>query len=267
MDLDGLRIGTDRPGLLQRDPRHDLDLDRRTVEAAASRQLDRLRDLQARLAAEHRRSVLLVLQGLDASGKDGTIRRVFSGLNPLGCRVTSFKVPNDAELEHDYLWRVHAACPRRGELGIFNRSHYEDVVTARVRRVIDEPAQRRRCAEITQFEAMLAAEGTAIVKVFLHISKAEQRRRLQARVDDPAKRWKFNRGDLETRKHWREIHAEYHRVLAATSNGIAPWWVVPADHKWARDHVVGELLVHTLESLDPRYPEPDGFDPATMRVD
>ncbi len=267
MDIRALVVKPDAPALAARAPATDLGLFRSAVENGAEHQRNQLRDLQARLAAENERSLLLVLQGMDASGKDGTIRRVFSGMNPLGCRVTSFKVPSEDEREHDYLWRVHRACPGRGEIGIFNRSHYEDAVTTRVLGIIDDATQRRRCKEIKQFEALLVAEGTTIVKVFLHISKREQRARLQARIDDPTKRWKFNLADLDTRKRWNDCHDSYDLVLRATSTAAAPWWIVPSDHKWVRDHVVTELLVRALRSIDPQYPAADGFDPSTFRVE
>ncbi len=262
-----LLVGARSPTLGERDPSDALGLVREEVEVAAEASRTRLRDLQARLAAEARRSLLLVLQGLDASGKDGTVRRVFSGVNPMGCQVVSFKAPSHLELAHDYLWRVEAVCPARGEIAIFNRSHYEDVVTTRVLGLIDEATQVRRFDEIRAFEARLVAEGTAIVKVFLHVSKEEQRRRLQARVDDPTKRWKFKLSDLEARARWDDDHEHYEAALRATSTDHAPWYVVPADHKWVRDHIVVGLVLDALGVLDPRYPEAEGFDPSTMRVE
>jgi len=222
---------------------------------------ERLHVLQNRLWAEDRRALLLVLQGLDASGKDGTIRRVFTGLNPQGCRVVSFKAPTTTELDHDYLWRVHAVLPERGSIGIFNRSHYEDVVTAQVLGVIDNERRRRRYAHIREFERMLVDEGTAIVKVFLHIGKNEQRERLQARLDDPEKRWKFGRDDLDTRRRWDEYHALYEEALSTTSTEWAPWHVVPADRKWVSANAVAALLVDQLEAMAPTVPAPaDGLE-------
>ena len=225
--------------------------------AELDRLLVRLDELHNRLWAESRRSVLLVLQGMDASGKDGTIRKVLSGLNPQGCTVTAFKAPNDHERAHDYLWRVHAVCPPRGKLGAFNRSHYEDVVAARGIGVIDDRQCVERYAQIRDFERMLVEEGTTLVKVFLHISRDEQQARLQARLDDPAKRWKFNLDDVEVRKHWDEYQKLYERALTATSTKWAPWWILPADRKWVRNVAIAELLVRTFEDLDPQYPEPD----------
>jgi PPK2 family polyphosphate:nucleotide phosphotransferase len=231
----------------------DKDDGRTRVEALLSR-LDVLHD---RLWAEAKRSVVLVLQGMDASGKDGTIRRVLTGLNPQGCTVTNFKVPSDVDLAHDYLWRVHEACPPRGRLGAMNRSHYEDVVTVRVSGLIDDASCRRRFGHIREFERLLADEGTTLVKVFLHISKDEQRARLQARINDPRKNWKFRRADLDVRKHWDEYQERYEDAISSTSTAWAPGYVVPADHKWVRDVAVATLLVDTFETLDPRIPPPE----------
>jgi PPK2 family polyphosphate:nucleotide phosphotransferase len=216
-----------------------------------------LEGLHNRLWAEARRSVVLVLQGLDASGKDGTIRRVLTGLNPQGCMVVNFKEPTTLDVAHDYLWRIHANTPARGILGVWNRSHYEDVVTALLIGAIDERQCRRRLRQIRAFERMLTDEGIRVVKVFLHISKDEQRARLQARIDDPAKNWKFRRSDLETRAHWDEYQAQYEEAITATSTGWSPWYVVPADHKWVRDVAVATLLVDVFQALDPQIPEPE----------
>ena len=215
---------------------------------------DRLDLLQRRLYAEGSRSLLLVLQGLDASGKDGVIRSVFKEVSPQGCRVVSFKAPTSSELAHDYLWRVHSQLPARGELGIFNRSHYEDIVTVRMRQLAPEKVWRRRVDHIREWERMLADEGTAIVKVFLNVSKDEQRKRLQERIDDPEKRWKFRQDDLETRKRFDEYVAAYDEALTETSTEWAPWHVVPADRNWVKAVAVARLLVDTLERMDPRFP-------------
>jgi len=217
----------------------------------------RLDGLHNRLWAEARRSVLLVLQGMDASGKDGTIRRVLSGLNPQGCDVVNFKEPTTTDLAHDYLWRVHQACPPRGILGVMNRSHYEDVVTARLIGVVDDDHCDQRYRHIREFERMLDDEGTSVVKVFLHISKDEQRARLQERIDDETKNWKFRRSDLEARSHWDEYQRRYDEVITATSTEWAPWYVLPADHKWVRDVAVATLLVEVFEQIDPRIPDPE----------
>ncbi|MEX2255990.1 MAG: PPK2 family polyphosphate kinase [Acidimicrobiia bacterium] len=240
----------------------DKDAGRVALDALAVR----LDELHGRLWAEGDRAVLLVLQGMDASGKDGAIRTVLSGLNPQGCSVASFKAPTDAELAQDYLWRVHAATPPRGHIGAFNRSHYEDVVAARAIGVVSPEECARRYGHIVDFERLLTDEGTTVVKVFLHISKDEQRERLQARIDDPTKGWKFRVADLEVRARWDEYHVLYEEAITATSTDEAPWFVVPADRKWVRDAAVATLLVETLERLDPRIPAPD---PAVLglRVD
>ncbi len=200
--------------------------------------------------------MLLVLQGLDAAGKDGTIRRVFTGLNPQGCDVESFKVPTATEAAHDFLWRIHTALPARGDIGIFNRSHYEDVVAAQVVGLIDDRQRKRRYEHINAFEHMLCDEGTAVVKVFLHVGKDEQRARLQARLDDPEKRWKFEPADLDTRAQWDEYMRLYDAAITATSTDWAPWYVVPADHKWVSGVAAATILVDELEALDPKIPKP-----------
>ena len=217
----------------------------------------KLEMLQQRLYADGSHSVLLVLQGLDAAGKDGVIRRVFEGLNPLGCRVASFKAPTPSELAHDYLWRVHAVLPARGEIGIFNRSHYEDVVTVRMLELAPEEVWKRRPAHIVAWERMLVDEGTTLVKVFLNVSKDEQRLRLQERIDDPEKRWKFRRGDLAVRERFDDFVAAYDEVIEQTSSEHAPWYVVPADRNWVKATAVAELLVAALERIDPQLPEPE----------
>ena len=217
----------------------------------------RIGELHDRLWAEATRSVLLILQGLDAAGKDGTLKHVLTGLNPQGCRVVAFKEPTTTELAHDYLWRVHAACPARGELGVFNRSHYEDVAAARVRGLAPRHTWRRRYRQIREFERLLTEEGTTVVKVFLHVSKEEQARRLQERLDNPAKSWKFRRSDLADRARWDDYITAYDDAISATTTKWAPWYVVPADHNWARNLAVAELLARTLEALDPQLPPPE----------
>jgi PPK2 family polyphosphate:nucleotide phosphotransferase len=219
--------------------------------------LEVLDGLHNRLWAEARRSVVLVLQGMDASGKDGTIRRVLTGLNPQGCQVVNFKEPTTQDFAHDYLWRIHALTPARGILGVWNRSHYEDVVTARCIGAIDDRQTGRRYRHIRGFERMLSDEGIAVVKVFLHISKDEQRARLQARIDDPAKNWKFQHSDVEARKHWDEYQAQYEAAITATSTSWSPWYIVPSDHKWVRDVAVASLLVEVFTRLDPQIPDPE----------
>ena len=210
---------------------------------------ERLEELQELLFAEHRHRVLVVLQGMDTSGKDGVIRHVFEGVNPSGVRVESFKVPTATELEHDFLWRVHPRVPGDGEVTIFNRSHYEDVLVVRVRALQPEKVWRQRYRQIADFERLLAESGTTILKFFLHISKQEQRERLQARLDDPGKRWKFRSRDLEDRALWDDYQTAYAEAIGRTSTAAAPWYVIPADHKWFRDLAVASVLVQTLESL------------------
>lgn len=242
-------------GFERRDPRDTLGLpgkDEAKEQLAAL--LEELSSLQERLYAEGKRSVLLVLQGLDASGKDGTIRKVFTGVNPQGCRVTSFKAPTPAELAHDFLWRVHAECPARGMIGVFNRSHYEDVVTVRVLGLAPEEVWRRRPERIVEFERMLAEEGTTVLKCFLHVSAEEQRERFAERLSDPAKRWKFNPNDEETNRRFGEFTAAYEEALTATSTKWAPWYVIPADRNWVRNLAVATVLVESLRRLDPQFP-------------
>ena len=212
--------------------------------------------LQGHLWAEHDRALLLVLQAMDAAGKDGTIRMVFTGVNPQGCRVVSFKAPSESELERDYLWRCHANVPAAGEIGIWNRSHYEDVLVVRVNGWVPEEQCRKRLRHIREFESMLADEGTTVVKVYLHISEDAQRQRLQARLDDPEKRWKFRKGDLDDRARWPQFMHAYEDAIEATSTEQAPWFVVPADRKWVRNVAVAEILVDTLRRMDPRIPAP-----------
>ena len=257
--VDQLRVAPGKaPGLSKRDPGDRLGLDtkdnaREIVEGLIA-ELDGLHN---RLWAESKRSVLLVLQGLDTSGKDGTIRRVLTGLNPQGTQVASFKAPNDQELAHDYLWRVHEVCPARGHLAVFNRSHYEDVLAARFVGAATHEQCRRRYRHLREFERLLTDEGTTIVKVFLHLSKGEQRARLQSRIEDPAKNWKFRMDDLETRSHWDDYMDAYEEVIAETSTDHAPWLVVPADRKWVRDVAVATVLVESLRRLDPQIPPAD----------
>jgi PPK2 family polyphosphate:nucleotide phosphotransferase len=217
----------------------------------------RLEELQELLYAEDEHKLLIVLQATDTGGKDGTIRHVFDGTNPQGVKVASFKKPTPEELAHDYLWRVHAHTPGTGEITIFNRSHYEDVLVVRVHGLVPEGRWARRYDHINAFEKLLADEGTTIVKFFLHISKQEQAERLQARLDDPSKHWKFSLGDLDERRRWDEYQAAFEAMLSLTSTDHAPWYVVPADRKWFRNLVVASVLVETLEGLAMSYPEPE----------
>ncbi len=260
LDVERYRV---RPGtrvdLTAVDPRDtgDFDGDKGEGEAAHVALNARLEALQELLWADGRHKVLVVLQAMDTGGKDGTISHVFEHVNPLGVRVASFKQPSPTELAHDYLWRVHAQTPADGELVIFNRSHYEDVLVVRVHGLVPEVRWQRRYDHLVAFERLLADEGTTVLKFFLHISKEEQAERLQARLDEPDKRWKFSRGDLAERERWDDYRAAYEDALSATSTDHAPWYVVPADRKWFRNLVVSQVLVDALEALDLRPPEPE----------
>jgi PPK2 family polyphosphate:nucleotide phosphotransferase len=212
--------------------------------------------LQDRLYAERERALLVILQGTDTSGKDGTIRAVFNRTGPLGVSVTAFGRPSVEELAHDFLWRVHAACPRRGTIGIFNRSHYEDVLVARVRGLAPPPAIEARYGQINDFEKLLTESGTTILKFMLHISREEQAERLRARLEEPESRWKFNPDDLEDRKRWDDYQRAYEIMLERCSTPHAPWHVIPADRKWVRNAVIARIVRETLDEMDPTYPEP-----------
>ena len=239
----------------------------RTKEVAAV-EGRRLAELQERLYAEGvtggRRRVLLVLQGMDTSGKGGVVRHVVGAVQPQGVAVTGFKRPTPEELRHGFLWRVRRAVPGPGMLGVFDRSHYEDVLAGRVRGLAPEPVIERRYREIVRFEQQLVDDGVTLVKVFLHLSPWEQKQRLLARLDDSAKRWKFDPSDLDDRALWPEYQRAYETVLERTSTDAAPWYVVPADRKWYRNFAVGRLLLETLTDLDPRLPEP-AYDVAEQR--
>nr|EUJ13481.1 polyphosphate kinase [Ralstonia solanacearum P673] len=220
--------------------------------AELSARLDTLQDI---LYAEHRRKLLVVLQGMDTSGKDGTVRGVFRAFDPLGLRVVGFKAPTPQELARDFLWRVHAQVPARGEIVIFNRSHYEDVLITRVHGDIDVAECKRRYEHINAFERMLEDTGTTLVKCFLHLSREEQRERLQERIDDPHKHWKFDPADIEERRYWDDYMAAYEDAINATSTPGAPWYVVPADSKSHRNLMVAEILLQVMERMAPAYPE------------
>jgi PPK2 family polyphosphate:nucleotide phosphotransferase len=257
--IERLRVEPGRPAnLAGRDPRDTLGLgDKQAAKAVRAELVDRLDVLQQRLFAESKRSLLLVLQGMDASGKDSVIRAVFRSVNPLGCRAVSFRAPTSTELSHDYLWRVHAALPARGELGIFNRSHYEDVVAVRMHGLAPEDVWERRPGHIREWERMLTDEGIAIVKVYLHVSREKQRERLQERVVNPEKRWKFRKDDLDVLARYHEYIGAYEDALTATSTDWAPWHVVPADRNWVKSTAVAQLLVDALENIDPQLPRPE----------
>jgi PPK2 family polyphosphate:nucleotide phosphotransferase len=226
----------------------------------------RLESLQELLYSEHKHKVLIVLQAMDTGGKDGTIRHVFEGVNPQGVRVASFKKPTPEELDHDYLWRVHGQVPGKGQIVIFNRSHYEDVLVVRVHSLAPKEVWSKRYDHINEFERMLADEGTTILKFFLHIDLEEQKERLQARLDEPEKHWKFNPGDLEERKLWPEYMQAYGDAIGKTSTDWAPWYIIPANRKWYRNLVIGSVIIESLEALDLRYPKVD-FDPADIVIE
>ncbi|MGB7183188.1 MAG: PPK2 family polyphosphate kinase [Burkholderiaceae bacterium] len=224
-------------------------------------------DLQRRLFAESSRALLFVLQAMDTGGKDSTIRRVFSGVNPNGVRIARFQKPSAEEFAHDYLWRVHKQTPARGEIVIFNRSHYEDVLVVRTNKLVPKSVWSRRYKHISNFEQLLTDEGTHIIKIFLHIDKDEQRQRLQDRLDDPTKYWKFDEHDLEQRQHWDAYMDAFTDMIRKTSKSDAPWYIIPANRKWFRDYAVMNILVHTLRDMDPQYPAADGFDPSAIKLE
>jgi PPK2 family polyphosphate:nucleotide phosphotransferase len=256
---DALRV---KPGSRVRleatDPAATFGYDKASAAPVTQRQLDRLADLQDKFWAEAKRSVLVVLQGIDAAGKDGTINKVMEAFNPQGCVVSSFKVPTAEELAHDFLWRIHKRTPGKGEIGIFNRSHYEDVLVVRVHDLVPRAVWSARYGQINGFEETLTKSGTTIVKFFLSIDRDEQRQRFQARYEDPTRRWKFSLADLEERVHWDDYQAAFDDALSKTSTASAPWYVIPANHKWFRNLAVATILADTIAGLKPRYPpEPD----------
>ncbi len=253
--------------LARRDPRGTNGFaDKEAAKAQLAEDAAAIDALQDRLFAEGKRALLVVLQGIDCSGKDGTVRAVFNPCGPIGVRVTPFRAPTADELAQDYLWRVHRACPARGYIGIFNRSHYEDVLVVKVKGYASAEAIERRYGEINAFEKMLSDNGTRILKFMLHISKEEQAGRLRERIEKPEKRWKFNPADLDDRKLWDEYMAAYETALARCSTGHAPWHVIPADRNWVRNAAIARIVRETLEEMNPQYPEAKGWDPATVTV-
>jgi PPK2 family polyphosphate:nucleotide phosphotransferase len=251
--------------LAARDPADTLGMTKgAATQATLEQTITRLDELQYRMYAENRRALLVVLQGVDAAGKDGTIRHVMAGLNPQGCRVTAFKTPSAEEARHDFLWRVHQAVPPRGDIAIFNRSHYEDVLIVRVHQLVPREVWSKRFEQINRFEQMLGENGVIVVKFFLHISKAEQRRRFEERLHDPAKQWKLAPSDFEERKYWDDYGVAYEDALSRCSTEHAPWFIIPADHKWVRNLAVSHILVETLEALDMKFPAPS-FDVARIK--
>jgi PPK2 family polyphosphate:nucleotide phosphotransferase len=243
----------------------DKQQERAKAEAELAEDVARVATLQEALYAQNRHSVLVVLQGMDTSGKDGVLRHVFSGINPQGCHVTSFKKPSEAEADRDFLWRVHNAIPAKGEIGVFNRSHYEDVLIVRVHKFVPEGVWAKRYDTINEFERYLSENHVTILKFMLHISKDEQKRRLQARLDDPSKRWKFNPQDVAERTHWNAYMDAYQDALARCSTPWAPWHAIPANKKWYRNWAIAKILRATLESLDPKPPRAS-FDPKSIVI-
>lgn len=254
-ELDECRVKPgNRVDLSKLDTNAKLGLDKDTVEKQMLDAQQRIASLQHKLWAENKRALLCVFQGMDASGKDGTVRDAFFLTNPDGVKVTSFKVPSSEELDHDFLWRIHKAVPARGEIGVFNRSHYEDVLVVRVENIVPESVWRPRYAQINAFEQLLAANGVTILKFFLHMSKDEQRKQLLERIHEPDKNWKFNADDFEKRKKWDDYMRAYEDALSETSTEHAPWFVIPADRRWVRNYAVAMIIAETLERLDPEYP-------------
>lgn len=266
LDPDDYRVAPGEAAAL-RSRRSDDDggMQRDVAESKFEELHERLVHLAEKLYADHSRSLLVVLQGMDTSGKDSTIRAVFSGCTPTGLRAVSFKQPSTLERSHDFLWRVHAQAPARGEIAIWNRSHYEDVLIVRVRRLAPKGVWQERYEHINAFERLLHAEGTCVVKLFLHISKAYQKERLEKRLADAAKHWKFDPNDLEERKRWADYLRAYEDALSRCSTKHAPWYVIPAEKRWFRNLLVTRVLVHSLESLRLKYPKP-AFDAAKLRV-
>lgn len=256
---DDLRVAPgQRIDLSKFDPADSRGWSEEAAESETQKQMERLTDLQDRMWAQGKHAVLVVLQGIDASGKDGTIRRVMTAFNPQGCTVSAFKVPTAEELAHDYLWRIHKKVPGKGEIGIFNRSHYEDVLVVRVHDIVPKDVWSKRYDQIREFEQLLVATGTTIVKFFLYIDRDEQRQRFQERLDDPKKRWKFSMADLDERKLWDKYIAAYEDALSKTSTDDAPWYVIPSNRNWLRNLAVSSILAETIDDLKPTYPpEPD----------
>jgi PPK2 family polyphosphate:nucleotide phosphotransferase len=264
---DPYRIGPDaKVKLADYPPDDDGGVDKADALKEFAKLSDRLVELQELMYAEAKHALLVVLQAMDAGGKDSTIRNVFGPINPQGCIVINFKAPSDVELKHDFLWRIHQNAPRLGYIGVFNRSHYEDVLIVRVKNLVPKKQWQTRYEHINEFESMLTDEGTTIVKFFLHISKDYQKERLQRRLDKPDKLWKFNPVDLAERARWHEYREAYEEAMSRCSTEHAPWYVIPAERKWYRNLLIARILVRTLESLDMKFPKPT-FDPKTIRIE
>jgi PPK2 family polyphosphate:nucleotide phosphotransferase len=271
---------SDRPSLRERllvrpdhgvdlagwDPRETFGHEKASALTELAAGVDRLTDLQERLWANGDHAILVILQGIDTAGKDGTIRHVMGAFNPQGCHVHGFKVPTPEEAAHDYLWRIHSRVPRSGEIAIFDRSHYEQVLVVRVMGLEPKAIWERHYDEINAFESLLVESGTTILKFFLYIDRDEQRERLQARLDDPDKRWKFRLGDLETRARWDDFIAAYEDALSRCSTDAAPWFIVPSNRKWFRNLAVAGIVADALAELKPRYPEPLEPIPADLKI-
>jgi len=262
MDIGKLKVASGRKfKLKKRDPADTSGITKSHAARAMPGQIEKLAALHDLLYAEHKRAVLIVLQGMDAAGKDGTIKHVMSGVNPQGCTVTSFKQPTTLELDHDFLWRIHMAVPARGTIGIFNRSHYEDVLIARVHKLVPKSEWEKRYEEINNFENMLSQNGVHILKFFLHMSAEEQKKRFEARLSDPRKNWKSSAADFAEREYWDEYQEAYEDALTRCSTKDAPWYVIPSDHKWFRNYAVAEVVVRGMESLHMKYPEAKSHEP------
>lgn len=242
--------------LSEHDPAFHGSLDKKDALKELEKNAAHLAELQQTLYAENKRALLIVLQGMDTSGKDGVIRHVMHGINPQGCSVTSFKAPSTEELDHDFLWRIHKAVPAKGDIGIFNRSHYEDVLIVRVKKFVSKDVWKARYDQINQFEKTLVQNGVVILKFFLHISKDEQKKRLQARLDDPKKNWKFSPDDLKERKLWKDYMKAYEDAIECCSTEWAPWFVIPSDVKWFRNLAISEIINETLKKMDLKMPKP-----------
>ena len=250
------RLSTDETGGFDTDT---------AAAAVLTKHRDQLASLQQLFYASQKKALLIVLQGMDTAGKDGTISHIFSGINPQGCDVAAFKVPTPIEARHDFLWRVHAQVPARGMIQIFNRSHYEDVLAPRVHKLISPKEVRRRLKDINEFEAMLVDSDVVILKFFLHISHKEQKARLQSRIDDPAKHWKLALSDFKERLFWPQYEQAYNDLISATSKKNAPWFVIPADHKWYRNVAISQTIVDAMRSLKLQYPAPT-MDPSKIKL-
>ncbi len=267
MDIDRLKVdGTSGFRLRKFDAGDTHGISKSHAAKALPEHVEKLAALHDLLYAENKRSVLIVLQGMDAAGKDGTFKHVMSGVNPQGCAVTSFKQPSTLELDHDFLWRIHAAVPPSGAIGIFNRSHYEDVLVARVHGLVPPPVWKKRYEEINHFEKILTENNVCILKFFLHMSSKEQAKRFDERLADPRKNWKASPADFREREYWDQYQSAYQDAIAKCSTKDAPWYVIPSDHKWFRNFAVADVIVRTMESFRMKYPKPsaavEGMTPA-----